>query len=231
MSIKLLNILKNQITEQGGKFRQMVLPSGEVSGDVIGAIEFDNSGKFVDYIDPKDVGKKIKDTPENDPVKQGAEVSNVDINNPFLIKPSSKRGSGYGPRNGTMHYGIDYRVGVGTNVLVINPGKVIKADMNAQPSGYGALIEIQHDDGVISRYGHMSVINVNVGQRIDKPTIVGKTGGAVGAIGAGNSLGPHLHFEYRPGNTPSDPASGGADDSVYRFLNDSDISKLNNTTK
>jgi len=231
MSIKLLNVLKKEITEQGGKFKGMTLPSGEKSGDVIGGLEFDASGKFVDYISPKDVGKKIDDSPKNDEVKPGVELPDVDINDPFLIKPSSKRGSGYGPREGGMHYGIDYRVGVGTNVLVIKPGKVITSNMNADPDGYGAVIYISHDDGVITRYGHMSVINVNVGQRIDKPTVVGKTGGAVGSVGAGNSQGPHLHFEYRPGNTPSDPASGGADDSVYRFLNDSDISKLNNTTK
>lgn len=58
MRLNLLNILKKQITEQGGKFRQMRLPSGEISGDVIGALNFDPSGKFVDYISPKNVGVK-----------------------------------------------------------------------------------------------------------------------------------------------------------------------------
>jgi hypothetical protein len=94
MSIKLLNVLKKEITEQGGKFKGMTLPSGEKSGDVIGGLEFDASGKFVDYISPKDVGKKIDDSPNYDGQPQIVDPSiyksinfkNIGLGNPLSDK-------------------------------------------------------------------------------------------------------------------------------------------------
>jgi D-alanyl-D-alanine carboxypeptidase len=65
MPIKLLDILKKEISEQGDYFKGMVLPSGKKTGDVIGALEFDDQGGFVKYIDPKDVGSKYGEYDEN----------------------------------------------------------------------------------------------------------------------------------------------------------------------
>ena len=156
-----------------------------------------------------------------------SDITNIDANNSFLIKPSSKRGSPFGQIRGSKrHKGIDYPVSVGTNIVMLKPGEVTIASMNADPGGYGAAIYIKHYDGVYTRYGHLSKINVNVGDKIKVGDVIGKTGGAKGSVGAGNSQGAHLHFEYRPSDVASDPASGDNDDGVFRFAKDSDIDKL-----
>jgi murein DD-endopeptidase MepM/ murein hydrolase activator NlpD/cell wall-associated NlpC family hydrolase len=212
MSLKLLNTLKKEVLEQywGLAWRDTLT---------------DDSKKIADEID----AYKEKSRSNND-------FSYIDVNNSFLTKPSEKRGSPFNQVRGVnndgtpkLHKGIDYRVSVGTNVMVINPGIVITADMNADPDGYGALISIKHDDGKETRYGHMSRIDVKSGQRIDTPTIIGKTGGQPKTPGAGNSQGPHLHFEIREGGKATDPSSNDNDNIYYRFLNDSDIDKLNTT--
>jgi len=216
--LKLINILKNKILEQA--------PIGFYDTDEEPGVYY-SSNLETGEIKKIDVNA-IKNITKLD-------FSTIDLNNPFLIKPSTKRGSPFNQNRGInaktgnpiLHKGIDYRVGVGTNVLLIKPGNVTVADMNADPNGYGAVIYVKHDDGTFTRYGHMSKIDVTEGERIETPKIIGKTGGLPGSVGAGNSQGPHLHFEYRLGDVAEDPSSNNNDDSVYRFLNDSDIDKLN----
>jgi murein DD-endopeptidase MepM/ murein hydrolase activator NlpD len=206
MRIKLLNILKKELSEQYW---------GLAWKDTLS----DESKKKSEEVDAKKITKNT--------------LNNVDINSTFLIEPSKERGSAFNEVRGTnkdgtpkLHKGIDYRVGVGTLVVLIKPGVVLKSGMNLQPTGYGALIEIEHEDGVITRYGHMSEIYVSAGDKINSGDIIGATGGEQGAVGAGNSTGPHLHFEYRVGGTPIDPSSSSNDNSVYRFMNKSDKPKL-----
>lgn len=207
MAIKLLKILKEEVTEQYWGLAWQHTLSDESKET---AAEIDRKKNFSPNVN--------------------IDITNIDINNPSLIKPSSKRGSGFGMRWGQMHQGIDYRVTVGTNIIILKPGEVTVADMNGNPGGYGAIIYIKHYDGVYTRYGHLSKINVSVGDKVEVGDVIGKTGGQKGAIGAGNSKGPHLHFEYRPSNVAVDPASGDNDDKVFRFGNDSDITNLNLTS-
>ena len=162
-----------------------------------------------------------------------SDITNIDTNNSFLIKPSSKRGSPFNQQRGVRndgsiiyHKGIDYRVSVGTNIVLLKPGEVTIASMNADPDGYGAAIYIKHYDGVYTRYGHLSKINVNVGDKLNVGDVIGKTGGAKGSTGAGNSQGAHLHFEYRPSDVAENPASNDYDNTVFRFANDSDLDEI-----
>lgn len=133
--------------------------------------------------------------------------------------PSSKRGSLFGMRGKRMHRGIDYLVSAGTPISVVQSGTVSVADFNADPGGWGALVEVQHEDGSTTRYAHLSKITVAPGQKIKAGTMIGLSGGKPGAPGAGNSRGEHLHFEYLPkgSKTPTDPASGNNDDKFFRF--------------
>jgi len=206
MGIKLLNILKKEVSEQYW---------GLAWKDTLS----DESKKRSEEVDAKKITKNTLD--------------NVNIDSTFLIEPSTKRNSPFNQVRGTnsngtpkLHKGIDYGVGVGTLVVLIKPGVVLRSGMNLQPTGYGALIEIEHEDGVITRYGHMSEIYVSDGDKINGGEIIGATGGAEGSVGAGNSQGPHLHFEYRVGGTPIDPASSNNDNSIYRFMSKSDKPKL-----
>lgn len=124
--------------------------------------------------------------------------------------------SRFGMRYGKMHNGNDYTKPAGTPISLIQSGTVTVADMNYDPGGWGALIEIKHKDGSLSRYAHMSKINVGVGKNVEPGQVIGNTGGAAGASGSGNSTGPHLHFEYLPaGSKQIDPTQVAK--KIFRF--------------
>ena len=124
--------------------------------------------------------------------------------------------SPFGMRNGKMHNGNDYTKTSGTPISLIQSGTVTVADMNYDPTGWGALIEIKHKDGSLSRYAHMSKINVGVGKNVEPGQVIGNTGGAAGAPGSGNSTGAHLHFEYLPaGSKQIDPTQAAK--KIFRF--------------
>ncbi|WP_353472649.1 DUF5930 domain-containing protein [Salipiger sp. H15] len=104
--------------------------------------------------------------------------------------------SGFGRRWGRMHEGTDFAAPHGTPIYATADGVVIHAGWM---SGYGRLVKIQHEFGIETRYGHMSKINVKVGQRVSR-------GQQVGAMGnTGRSTGTHLHYEIRVGGSPVNP--------------------------
>lgn len=128
--------------------------------------------------------------------------------------PSSKLGSKYGMRFhpiykvNKMHRGNDYPMPEGTEVSVIQPGKV--ANSGFVNNGYGNQIKIDHPGGVSSFYAHLSSVNVSAGQDVAPGTVIGK----VGSTGA--STGPHLHFEVDAnGKTAVDPTP--YQDTIFRF--------------
>lgn len=98
--------------------------------------------------------------------------------------------SGYGMRWGRMHRGIDIAAPIGTPVLAAADGVVIYAHWNA--GGYGNLVDIQHPDGSITRYGHNNRILVREGQLVQQGQQIAEMGST------GHSTGPHCHFEVHP---------------------------------
>lgn len=101
-----------------------------------------------------------------------------------------------GPRWGRNHNGIDLAVPVGTDVYSSAPGTVIQSGWNG---GYGICVTIDHGNGVIARYGHLSQTNAAVGQAVNQGDLIGLSGNT------GNSTGPHLHFEMRLNEEVVDP--------------------------
>jgi murein DD-endopeptidase MepM/ murein hydrolase activator NlpD len=95
-----------------------------------------------------------------------------------------------------MHTGLDFRASMGDPVRATANGKVVSAGW---AGGYGRMVEIDHGNGLSTRYGHLSAINVKVGQAI-------KIGQVVGEVGStGRSTGPHLHYETRIDGEAVDP--------------------------
>jgi murein DD-endopeptidase MepM/ murein hydrolase activator NlpD len=91
-------------------------------------------------------------------------------------------------RRGAMHSGLDFKGPTGSAIFATANGRVSFAGWK---SGYGKVIDIQHSNGVMTRYAHLSRINTAVGQRVE-------AGERIGALGStGRSTGPHLHFEVR----------------------------------
>ncbi|ROP64972.1 MULTISPECIES: M23 family metallopeptidase [unclassified Curtobacterium] len=98
----------------------------------------------------------------------------------------------------TNHQGLDFAAPLGTVVVSAMPGRVVSAGVSG---GYGQQVLVQHGDGTQTRYGHLSQIDVRVGQ----PLVAGERLGAVGSTGV--STGAHLHFEVIIGGRPVDPAT------------------------
>ena len=100
-------------------------------------------------------------------------------------------------RRRKFHHGLDLRAKTGTTVYAAKSGKVIFV---GRYGGYGRLVIIKHDDGYTTRYGHLSRIKVNNGQKVKTNTVIGLSGNT------GRSTGPHLHFEVRLKGQTIDPA-------------------------
>ncbi len=95
-----------------------------------------------------------------------------------------------------QHLGVDYGAPTGTAVRNVGDGVVTFAGWQ---NGYGNVIQIQHANERTTLYGHLSRIDVRVGQRVDQGTVIG----AVGATGW--ATGPHLHFELKVKGEHQDP--------------------------
>jgi murein DD-endopeptidase MepM/ murein hydrolase activator NlpD len=104
--------------------------------------------------------------------------------------------SEYGPRWGRMHRGIDLGVPIGTPIAASKAGTVILA---TSQGGYGNLVLIDHHDGVVTAYAHLSTFRVSVGDSVSQGQTIALSGNT------GNSTGPHLHFETRANGTAVNP--------------------------
>ena len=114
----------------------------------------------------------------------------IDLSSSFGVRSDP---FGRGP---AMHSGLDFRSSHGDPVRATAAGKVETAGWNG---GYGKMVEIDHGNGISTRYGHMSEIEVKVGQTVR----IGQTIGRVGSTG--RSTGPHLHYETRIDGDAVDP--------------------------
>ena len=102
----------------------------------------------------------------------------------------------FGTRWGRNHNGVDMAVVTGTEVKSTAQGTVIQSGVNG---GYGISVTIDHGNGMVSVYGHLSEALVVEGQVVNQGEIIGYSGNT------GRSTGPHLHFELRFEGTPVDP--------------------------
>jgi murein DD-endopeptidase MepM/ murein hydrolase activator NlpD len=106
----------------------------------------------------------------------------------------SVSGNGYGPG----HLGIDITADVGANVYAASAGVVTMAQ-GGWNYGYGNVVQIDHGNGYVTVYAHLSAINVSVCQSVGQGALIGASGNT------GNSQGAHLHFEVRYGGTNINP--------------------------
>lgn len=95
-----------------------------------------------------------------------------------------------------LHAGLDIAAAPGSPVYAPADGVVVFASYD---ESYGKLITIDYGYGVITRFGHLSQVYVQAGQKVNKWDVVGAVGNT------GRSTGPHLHYEVRINGTPVDP--------------------------
>lgn len=106
--------------------------------------------------------------------------------------------SRFGQRWGRMHRGIDIAAKVGTPIKAADGGTVT---YSGNRGSYGKLVEINHGNGYVTRYGHCSKIHVNNGQKVSKGQIVALVGNT------GRTTGPHLHFEVIKNGVHQNPSN------------------------
>lgn len=116
--------------------------------------------------------------------------------------------SGFGPRWGTQHNGLDFGAPAGTPIYAAAAGRVVAVCLtNTSPcTGYGTLVSIDHGGGVVTRYAHAyrDDVLVRVGDTV-------QAGQQITRVGSnGDSTGPHLHWEVQVNGAFVDPASFAA---------------------
>lgn len=120
--------------------------------------------------------------------------------------PDPQVTSGFGTRidpflgTPALHTGIDYRALQGQPVTATAAGTVVAADLGYN-GGYGNMVDIDHGNGIVTRFGHLSEIDVKVGQPVSKGMVIGKAGAT------GRATGPHVHYELRVNDDAIDPTS------------------------
>jgi murein DD-endopeptidase MepM/ murein hydrolase activator NlpD len=113
------------------------------------------------------------------------------INNEFGFRRNP-----FGGRIYEFHSGMDIDGERGDLVIAPAAGIVTKAGWQG---GYGQMIEVDHGNGLITRYGHLSKLNVEVGDTVTRGQLIGFIGSS------GRSTGPHLHYELRLNDHPINP--------------------------
>lgn len=108
------------------------------------------------------------------------------------------RGNPFGGGASEYHSGQDISAPKGTPVVAPADGTVTHAGWQ---SGYGNLVTIDHGNGLTTRYGHLSKVEVAVGQEVKRGALLGLVGST------GRSTGPHLHYEVRVNEEAVNPRS------------------------
>jgi murein DD-endopeptidase MepM/ murein hydrolase activator NlpD len=133
------------------------------------------------------------------PVERAAENSFS-----FPLREMKRISSAFGERTdpftgkSRFHHGLDIAAESGTPVYPASSGKVI---FSGKKGGYGNMVEILHDDGLVTRYGHNSENLVKEGEIVSPSRAIAYVGST------GRSTGPHLHFEVLKGGKALDPES------------------------
>ena len=104
--------------------------------------------------------------------------------------PTARVTSCFGMRWGRLHEGVDLAAPDGTPIVAAGAGIVVRAGV---AEGYGNAVLIDHGNGFLTHYGHLSAITVTVGQHVAAGQQIGNEGST------GHSTGPHLHFEVHQG--------------------------------
>ncbi|SMD33154.1 Peptidase family M23 [Reichenbachiella faecimaris] len=133
-------------------------------------------------------------------------VFGADAQEPPTISPldhykriTSNFGQRYNPlkKKKDFHNGVDFSAEIGTPVQSTATGTVLS--VQEKLSGYGYKIEIEHSEGFVTRYAHLSEISVKEGELVTLGQVIGLSGNT------GLSTAPHLHYEVIKDGNPQDP--------------------------
>ena len=107
--------------------------------------------------------------------------------------------SGFGPRWGRLHAGVDIAAAEGTPIHAADAGRVVLMQGTGGSGGYGNFTCVQHTASMSTCYAHQSRFGTSLGASVSRGQVIGYVGNT------GNSFGAHLHFEVRVNGAPQNP--------------------------
>ena len=116
--------------------------------------------------------------------------------NTFIWPAKAQIMSGFGPRGGRPHHGVDIDAPYGAPIVAAQTGTVTLAGWK---NGYGQTVIIDHGDGLSTLYAHQSTILVRGGQQVAQGQQIGNVGST------GRVTAPHLHYEVHVNGVPRNP--------------------------
>ena len=126
-----------------------------------------------------------------------AALSRAPVRAPGLRRPiDAPLGDRYGPRGASFHAGLDFPAPTGTAVTAAATGTVV---FSGYDDGWGNTVQVDHGNGLRTRYAHLSSMAVGVGATVATGALVGRVGST------GSATGPHLHFEVTIRGANADP--------------------------
>ncbi len=167
------------------------LYKGEKKTVTKGQNGIDEVTSVLTLVNGQTVGSEVKTTtrvkePVTAVVKQGTKVAVVTGSGRFVWPTQGSITSPYGMRWGKMHYGLDIGASRGTAIVAADSGVVV---YSGRRGNYGYMVEINHGNGYVTRYGHCSQLLVSKGAKVSRGQLIAKVGST------GYSFGNHLHFE------------------------------------
>ena len=166
------------------KNQKNITVKGKKGLSEIKATEIRHNGILIE----KNVTEEIViEEPVTEKIVQGTkELPKTAAKGSFIVPTSGRITSPYGMRSGRMHRGVDLANRSGTSVYAADGGKV---QFSGYSGSYGYMIEINHENGYVTRYAHNSKLLVKSGERVYRGQLIAKMGST------GRSTGSHLHFE------------------------------------
>ncbi|EGM68335.1 peptidase, M23/M37 family [Shewanella sp. HN-41] len=156
----------------------------------------DDMDKLASRIDNNNVQLSLLETvSSNHHIDEERYVSGLPLDKGWLSSPYGLRNDPFNGRR-TMHKGIDFTSREGANVVATAAGVVTWA---GNMFGYGELVEIDHGNGLRTRYGHNKALSVTVGDVVAKGDTIASMGST------GRSTGAHVHYEVLRGGQQIDP--------------------------
>ena len=209
MEIALLDEAVQDATADAAKIRKVFSRLGINDKKVVANSDFERDavgGPFVpafgDGSEEKDLAERMTKVYDTYAAYDAMAFEAMELPLFLPMRDVKRVSSGFGLRRDpfrksmAMHAGIDFKGDMSTAVLATADGVVRRAGLEG---GYGQMVEILHDNGVSTRYAHLSSVKVAVGQRVDRGDLIGKLGNT------GRSTGPHLHYETRVYGKAVDP--------------------------
>ncbi len=168
---------------------------GERGTTKIVANEIKHNGTL---IEKQIINEEIIKEPKEQVVVKGTKEVPKTVATGILMMPTRGRlSSSYGARWGRQHRGMDIAAPIGTAINAADGGTVT---WSGYKNSFGNMIEINHGNGIVTRYAHCSKLIANKGDKVYKGQLIAKVGNT------GNSTGPHLHLEVLKNGVHQNPS-------------------------